>query len=183
MAAKAKTPATETVEIRHWLTGAVLFSAAIDVSVAPRFRIRAALELGVASGARLDGARLDGARLDGARLDGASLVGARLVGASLDGARLVGARLDGASLDGARLDGAKIKAVIARTTRSDGYEFIAWRTTEGGIIITAGCRTMPGTDAYREHVKSYSRRKNGTALAAETLAILDFIDVRAEETP
>ena len=173
MAATAKTPATETVEIRHWLTGAVLFSAAIDVSVAPGLRIRAALELGVASGARLDGASLDGARLDGARL-----VGARLDGARLDRASLVGARLDGASLDGA-----KIKAVIARTTRSDGYEFIAWRTTEGGITITAGCRTMPGTDAYREHVKSYSRRKNGTALAAETLAILDFIDVRAKETP
>ena len=62
MAATAKTPATETVEIRHWLTGAVLFSAAIDVSVAPGLRIRAALELGVASGASLDGARLDGAR-------------------------------------------------------------------------------------------------------------------------
>ena len=39
---------------------------------------------------------------------------------------------------------------------------------------------MPGTDAYREHVKSYSRRENGTALAAETLAILDYIDARAK---
>ncbi len=150
-------PETETVEIKHW-SGRVLFSAAIDVSVPKWGRLKAAVELGVANGARLDGARLDGASLDGARLDGA---------------RLDGARLDGASL------------VIARTTRSDGYEFIAWRTTEGGITITAGCRTMPGTDAYREHVKSYSRRnrKNGTALAAETLAILDFIDVRAKETP
>ena len=125
-------PETETVEIKHW-SGRVLFSAAIDVSVPKWGRLKAAVELGVANGARLDGA--------------------------------------------------KIKAVIARTTRSDGYEFIAWRTTEGGITITAGCRTMPGTDAYREHVKSYSRRKNGTALAAETLAILDFIDVRAKETP
>ena len=160
-------PETETVEIKHW-SGRVLFSAAIDVSVPKWGRLKAAVELGVANGARLDGARLDGASLDGARLAGA---------------RLDGASLDGASLVGARLVGAKIKAVIARTTRSDGYEFIAWRTTEGGITITAGCRTMPGTDAYREHVKSYSRRKNGTALAAETLAILDFIDVRAKETP
>lgn len=42
---------------------------------------------------------------------------------------------------------------------------------------------MHGTDEYREHVKSYGNRENGDALAAETLAILDFIDVRAKETP
>jgi len=173
MAAQAKTAATETVEIRSWLTGAVLFSAAIDVSVAPGLRIRAAVELAVASGARLDGARLDGASLVDARLDGANLIGA-----SLDRARL-----DRASLIGASIGDTKVKNIVARVTRSDGYEFMTWQTEAGEILITAGCRTMPGTDAYREHVKSYSRRKNGTALAAETLAILDFIDVRAKETP
>ena len=108
-------------------------------------------------------------------INGECLIGANLIGASLDRARL-----DRASLIGASIGDTKVKNIVARVTRSDGYEFIAWRTTEGGITITAGCRTMHGTDAYREHVKSYSRRENGTALAAETLAILDYIGARAK---
>ena len=180
MAAQAKTAATETVEIRSWLTGAVLFSAAIDVSVAPGLRIRAAVELAVASGASLVGACLDGASLVDARLVGASLVDARLDGANLIGASLDRARLDRASLIGASIGDTKVKNIVARVTRSDGYEFMTWQTEAGEILITAGCRTMHGTDAYREHVKSYSRRENGTALAAETLAILDYIDARAK---
>ena len=215
---EAAKPETVPVEIKHWLDGRVLYTAAVDVSIAPWFRIKAAVEIAVANraslvgaslvGARLDGARLVGASLVGAsldgaslvgaslvgarlvgaslvgaRLDGARLVGASLVGASLDGASLVGASLDGARLDGARLDGARlgtytIKSCIARATRSDGYEFIAW-DTDKGVIIKAGCQTKKGTDAYRKHVATYTSRHNGVALAAETLAILDFFDARS----
>ena len=87
------TEPTVTVEIKHW-TGRVLFAAQVAVSIGERFRLKAALEIAVRSGARLVGASLDGASLDRA-----SLVGASLDGASLDGASLVGASLVGASLD------------------------------------------------------------------------------------
>ena len=105
---------------------------------------------------------------------------ASLIGASLDGASLNRASLYGASLYGAIIGDTKVKGIVARATRSDGYEFIAWQTEGGEILITAGCQTKRGTDAYREHVESYGNRENGDALAAETLAILDYIDARAK---
>ncbi len=156
---------TETIEIKHWLTGAVLYAAEVPLDIASMFRLRVTVEMAVR----------DGARLVGASLDGASLDGASLVGASLDGARL-----DRASLVGARLGLFTIKSCIARATRSDGYEFICW-LTDKGVVIKAGCQTKEGTDAYRAHIKAnYANRHNGEALTAETLAILDFFDARTK---
>ena len=158
------------------------------------------------NGARLDGARLDGASLNGASLDGASLVGAsldrarligarligasldrarligaRLIGASLDGASLIGASLDGASFVGARLIGAKIGPhtifrKVAQVRRDDGYEFIGFALDDGGLLIRAGCQTRLIAD-YRRHVAS---DYPDTPKAVETLAILDFIQARAD---
>ena len=139
------TTETVPVEIKSWLTGKVIYTAAVDVSIAGVFRMRAVVEVAVKS-----------------RAD------------------LYGADLSGADLSGANLSGAKIIALIARAIRSDGYEFIAWHTDKG-VIIIAGCQRMEGTDAYRQHVKTYARRSNGEALAAETLAILDFIDARTRQ--
>jgi len=159
------TTETVPVEIKSWLTGKVIYTAAVDVSIAGVFRMRAVVEVAVKSRADLYGADLSGAILSGAILSGANLSGADL---------------SGADLSGANLSGAKIIALIARAIRSDGYEFIAWHTDKG-VIIIAGCQRMEGTDAYRQHVKTYARRSNGEALAAETLAILDFIDARTRQ--
>ena len=134
------TTETVPVEIKSWLTGEVIYTAAVDVSIAGVFCMRAAVEIAVK-----------------ARAD-----------------------LSGADLSGANLSGAKIIALIARAIRSDGYEFIAWHTDKG-VIIIAGCQRMEGTDAYRQHAKTYASRPNGEALAAETLAILDFIDARTRQ--
>jgi hypothetical protein len=129
-------------------------------------------------GASLDGANLYGANLDGASLDGARLDGANLYGANLDGASLVRARLDGANLYGANLDGAKVEKLIARATRSDGYEFFCWLLDDGRQLVRAGCRTMVITD-YRLHV---AREYPGTDKALEMFHILDFFQARADAT-
>ena len=89
-------------------------------------------------------------------------------------ADLRGANLSGVYLSGANLSGKKISTVLARATRSDGYEFIAF-ATDGGIIIRAGCRTF-SPDEYRAHVAA---TYPGTDKAIETADILDFIELRA----
>ena len=100
----------------------------------------------------------------------ANLAGANLAGANLAGAYLGGANLEGANLGGGR----KITGLIARVTRIiDPYEFFAWRTDKGDFI-KAGCRFMT-VDEFRAHVAaSYP----DTPKAGETIAILDFIEVR-----
>jgi len=85
-------------EIKARITAAVLFTADIDDDIEPRFRMRAALELAVKSGAYLAGANLAGAYLAGADLADANLAGADLTGAYLAGAYLAGADLTGANL-------------------------------------------------------------------------------------
>jgi uncharacterized protein YjbI with pentapeptide repeats len=141
------------------------------------------------AGANLDGASLAGAYLAGANLAGANLAGAYLARAYLDGAYLDGAYLaranlaraylDGAYLDGAYLAGAalaggsKITRLIARATRSDGYEFFAWDTDQG-VMIKAGCRLM-SPEQYRAHIAA---EYPDTDKARETADILDFIAAR-----
>ena len=90
--------------------------------------------------------------------------------ADLRGADLRGANLRGANLGNDR----KAVGLIARVTRIyEPYEFFAWRTDKGDII-KAGCRFM-SVDEYRAHV---AKEYPGTTKAAETLAILDFIEAR-----
>lgn len=78
-------------EIKHRLTGAVLFS--LECS-----SLKLCVEAAVKMRAYLVGANLGGAYLGGANLGGANLVGADLGGANLVGADLVGADLGGADL-------------------------------------------------------------------------------------
>ena len=115
-----------------------------------------------------------GANLTGANLTGADRTHVDLTEADLFGANLSGANLSGADLSGAYLSGAEIARKVAQVRRDDGYEFIALET-DIGVMVLAGCRWFSVPD-FRAHVAaSYP----GTDKAAETLAILDFIGVRA----
>jgi hypothetical protein len=91
-------------QIKHRVTGVVLFEADLPGGMATRH----ALEQAVEAGANLGGADLYGADLRGANLGGASLYGANLGGADLYGANLGGADLYGADLRGASLYGASL---------------------------------------------------------------------------
>ncbi len=171
MPATTEAPLTVTHEIRNRWTGAVLFAAAVDASLTIGRRIGLTVRLAIETGADLTDAVLTGAALRRADLTGADLTGADLTGAVLTGA----------DLTGAALRGAKIIKVIARAVRSDGYEAIAF-ATDKGVVIRMGCRTWFGTDAGRAHVATYAERSDRTEeIAAETLAILDFIDASAKQ--
>ena len=169
------------------LTGAVLTGADLTGAVLTDADLTGAVLTGAdltdaaLMGADLTGAVLRRADLTGADLTGAVLTGADLTGAVLRRADLTGAVLTGADLTGAALRGAKIIKVIARAVRSDGYEAIAF-ATDKGVVIRMGCRTWFGTDAGRAHVATYAERSDRTEeIAAETLAILDFIDASAKQ--
>ena len=157
------------------LSGAVLSGAVLRGAVLSGAVLRdAVLRDAVLRGAVLSGADLRGADLSGADLRDAVLRGAVLRDAVLRGADLSGADLRDAVLRDAVLRDAKIIRVIARITRLDGYEFIAFETDKR-VIIRAGCRTM-SPDGYRNHV---AREYPDTDKAEETLAILDYIEARA----
>jgi hypothetical protein len=130
--------------------------------------------------ADLSGAKLYGADLSDADLSFADLSGAKLYGADLSGAKLYGADLSSALLSRADLSRAKIgeytiEKLVARATRSDGYEFFGFMT-DNGTIIRAGCRTMTPKE-YRAHI---AKEYPDTEKARETLDILDFINKRAK---
>ena len=59
---------TETMEIKHRYTGAVLFSARVDVSLSDGLKIGAAVKLAIKADANLAGANLADANLAGANL-------------------------------------------------------------------------------------------------------------------
>ncbi|NBW15018.1 MAG: hypothetical protein EBR82_44155 [Caulobacteraceae bacterium] len=64
--------------------------------------------------------------------------------------------------------------LVARATRTeDQYEFFGW-ATDKGLMIKAGCRFLSIAD-YRAHV---GKKYPDTTKAAETLAILEFIEAR-----
>ena len=86
------------VEIKHWITGAVLFAHSADVN-----GIGIALRAAIESGADLRDADLRGANLYDANLRCANLRGANLYDADLRDANLRGANLRGANLRGANL--------------------------------------------------------------------------------
>jgi hypothetical protein len=127
-------------QIKHRLTGSVLFECDLSDDTPAGLITRHALEKATAAGAYLAGANLDGAylagaNLAGANLDGANLARAYLAGANLDGAYLAGANLDGANLaraylagaylagaylDGANLDGANLDGAYLAGAYLDG---------------------------------------------------------------
>jgi hypothetical protein len=167
----------EQYEVKNRYTGEVQFTAEIECApdALPSVNLGSAVRWGFKTGANLTGANLIGANLTGANLIGANLTGANLIGANLDGANLTRANLIGANLDGANLIGAKVKRLVARATRSDGYEFFAWDREDQPLMIRAGCRSFTVPE-FRAHVaRSYS----DTAKARETLDILDYIEKRA----
>ena len=131
-------------------------------------------------GANLVRANLEGANLVRANLVGANLVGANLVGANLVRANLVGANLVGANLVRANLEGANLfrgLAIVQGPTRSDGYFFSLRVCCLGEHVVVAGCRSFT-IEQYRQHVAD--NYPNGPK-AAETLAILDFLEVRRDQ--
>ena len=117
---------------------------------------------------------------EGANLRGANLGGADLRGADLRGADLEGANLEGADLRGANLGGAYLSrglAIVQGPTRSDGYFFSLRACCLGEHVVVAGCRSFT-IEQYRQHVAdNYA----GKPKAAETLAILDFLEVRRDQ--
>ena len=111
---------TETMEIKHRYTGAVLFSARVDVSLSDGLKIGAAVKLAIKADANLAGANLADANLAGANLARAYLTGAYLTGANLAGANLAGANLAGANLARAYLADANLAgANLARAYLTD----------------------------------------------------------------
>ena len=133
-------------------------------------------------GANLLGANLRGADLAGADLRGANLVGANLRGADLAGADLVGADLGGADLRGTNLAGANLRGanlggliLLARVTRKDGFEYRAWTSVLGGMVITAGCRTWSGRYIIQE-AREHCRTVTNEAYRKEALSIIDYIE-------
>ena len=120
------------------------------------------------------------ANLGGADLGGADLGGAYLRGANLGGANLGGADLRGADLERANLGGADLSrglAIVQGPTRSDGYFFSLRVCCLGEHVVVAGCRSFT-IEQYRQHVAdNYA----GKPKAAETLAILDFLEVRRDQ--
>ena len=131
-------------------------------------------------GANLVDANLRGANLRGAYLRDANLRGANLEGAYLGDANLRGANLEGAYLGGANLRGACLSrglAIVQGPTRSDGYFFSLRACCLGEHVVVAGCRSFT-IEQYRQHVAdNYA----GKPKAAETLAILDFLEVRRDQ--
>ena len=115
--------------------------------------------------------------------NGANLRGADLRGADLGGANLRGAYLGDANLRGADLGGADLRGLIllARATRKDGYEYHAWTSVLGGMVITAGCRTWQDGSVLTpgmaiEHARNHSTHTTGAAYRKEALSIIDHIE-------
>ena len=98
-------------------------------------------------------------------------------GAVLRDADLSGADLRDADLRGAVLSGDKLVKWIAEARRGDGYSFIALLTERNGVKIKAGCRWFTEAE-FRAHVAA---NYLGTDKATETLAILDYLAVRARQ--
>ena len=187
------------IEIRHRDTGAVLHTVNADTlrgadlsrtdltgadlteaDLRGAYLTKTDLTGAYLDGADLRGAYLSGANLSEAYLDGADLSGANLRGANLRGANLYGAELRGANLYGANLNEAiinedKLSHLLARATRSDGFEFFLFALQGGSPKIKASCRWMTLAE-YRAHV---AEQYPDTDKARETLDILNYFEARA----
>jgi len=116
------------IEIKHRVTGAVLFSHTQDSNT-----IRTTLELAVKartnlisadlSGTDLSGTDLSGANLSGANLSRANLTGVNLSRANLSNANLSGAYLSGTDLSGANLSNANLSGAYLSGTDPSGAKY------------------------------------------------------------
>jgi hypothetical protein len=172
-------------EVKSRFTSAVQFTAEIECDESEAYSVKLGLAVRWAfkTGANLEGANLEGADLRGAYLEGANLRGADLRGAYLEGANLRGADLRGANLEGANLRGANLGGLIlfARATRKDGYEYRAWTSVLGGMVITAGCRMWQDGSVLTpgkaiEHAREHCTYQTGAAYRKEALSIIEHIE-------
>ena len=182
-------------DVRKRLSSEVAFTAEIDCAedTVPRVKLGLAVKWAFKSGAYLGDADLGGAYLRGAYLGGAYLRGADLGdadlggaylgdaylgGAYLRGAYLGGAYLGGAYLGGAYLGGADLgeQWCIQGPARSDGYFFMLTNFKDEGVRLKAGRRNF----TLEEARKHWNGTRKGTALGAETFAILDCLEAMAK---
>jgi hypothetical protein len=140
---------TMKFEVKSHFTGAVQFTAEIECDESASYYVKLGLAVRWAFKA------------------GAYLGGADLRGADLRGAYLRGAYLEGADLGGLIL--------IARATRKDGYEYRAWTSVLGGMVITAGCREWVGEDAIAQ-ARHHCETQTSPAYRAEALRIVAHIE-------
>ena len=139
---------TEIYKIRSRFTDAVQFEARIEkVDKSCRFKLGLAVKAAIKQRANLRGADLGGA--------------------DLEGAYLVGANLGGADLGGLIL--------LGRHTRNDGYEYFAWTSVLGGMVIITGCRTWVGEDAV-EQARKHCRTSTAEINRPQALRICDYIE-------
>ena len=158
---------TETMEIKHRYTGAVLFSARVDVSLSDGLKIGAAVKLAIKADANLAGANLADANLAGANLARAYLADANLAGANLARAYLTDANLAGANLADANLAGANLARANGLLDCGSPY---SWRVVivahTDGIRISARCRWM----TFEEATARWKKRGEERALMLPLLA-------------
>jgi uncharacterized protein YjbI with pentapeptide repeats len=193
-------------EIKNRFTRAVQVTAEIECDESESYSVKLglAVQWAIKSGANLAGAHLVSADLSGANLYGANLASTDLASADLNGADLASANLYGANLYGAYLAGANLASanlygadlrgtnlnsaylasanlggltLIARATRADGYEYFAWTSILGGMVIKAGCRQWVGETAI-EKARNHCRTVTADKYRQEALDIIDYIEKR-----
>jgi hypothetical protein len=176
-------------EVRKRFSSEIAFTAEIDcaedapnsikLGLAVKWAVKARANLADANlaGAYLADANLADANLAGAYLARANLANANLARANLANANLAGANLANANLAGANLANANLAGanLVDGGQRSDGYRFVGW-IKSGELMIRAGCRNLMISEA-RKH---WQETRGGTALGAETMAILDHIEAVAK---
>ena len=183
-------------EIKNRWTGVVQVTTEIECDESESYSVKLGLAVqgAIKSGANLYGANLVSAHLSGADLNGANLASANLASADLNDANLNGANLNGANLYGAYLAGANLASaylnganlasanlggltLIARATRADDYEYFAWTSILGGMVIKAGCRQWVGETAI-EKARNHCRTITADKYRQEALDIIDYIEKR-----
>jgi hypothetical protein len=171
---------TMKFEVKSRWDNSVIFTAEIEAGEGTPFSVQIGLAVRAAWKVRAD---LREAYLRGADLGEADLREADLGGADLGGADLRGAYLRVADLGGADLRGAYLGGLIllpARATRSDGYEYFAWTSVLGGMVIKAGCREWVGEDAIAQ-ARRHCETQTSPTCRAEALRIVAHIEAAWNE--
>lgn len=166
--------ASVKIEVRHFLTGSLLFSAqasslkaAVTEAVEKTLAARTYYEEGGIVGGSYETLDLSGADLRGADLGGADLGFASLDDADLRGANLRGARLSSTSLSGADLEGADL--------RGTDLTYTSLRDADLTDASFAGCRIN-----WRSYALVSELLRQAAAGDREKLAVISQIPVRPE---
>ena len=182
------------IEIKHKLTGKVLFSIKAD-SLGGANLSGAELSWADLRGSDLRGANLIGANLRGANLIGAELSWADLSSSDLRGANLIGANLRGANLIGANLRSSDLSGANLMFFKTDFFDILLRIPKEipqlrqslvdgkvDGSCYQGKCACLLGTIANIREV-SYTKLGNGISPNASRPAEQWFSIIRAEHTP